>query len=262
MNDRLRTQVHKTMKLNLSSLRWNTSAFSLDLSIEVTGRAIGLFGNSGAGKTTLIELIAGLRHPDVGAIILDETVLCDTSNGRFTPPELRNVGYVPQDGALFPHLDVQANLNYGAYCRSRRMRTDGAPGGRIPITLESIVDRLDIATLLRRQVTHLSGGERQRVTLARALLASPRLLLLDEPLSSLDADHKAAVFPLLQRIRDEFGIPLVYVSHAPEDFFALCNQVVVLSEGRCRAVGEPAAIFSARPSVGYQLAAGPPHGRM
>lgn len=247
--------VRKAMKLNLSSLRWNASAFSLDLSVEVEGRAIGLFGNSGAGKTSLMELIAGLRRPDAGAIALDRTVLCDTAGNRFIPPESRGVGYVPQDGALFPHLDVHANLVYGVRCRSRRTDAEGAPMGKIPITRDSIIERLDIATLLQRHVTHLSGGERQRVTLARALLASPRLLLLDEPLSSLDADHKAAVFPLLQRIRDEFGVPLVYVSHSPEDFFALCDQVIVLSEGRCRAIGAPDRIFSARPSIGYQLAA-------
>lgn len=243
------------MKLKLSSLRWHASAFSLELSIETEGRAIGLFGNSGAGKTTLIELIAGLRRPDAGSISLDQTVLCDTADGRYIPPELRCVGYVPQDGALFPHLTVHANLVYGVRRRSRMDGTEDTPDGKIPITLESIIERLDIAALLQRQVTHLSGGERQRVTLARALLASPRLLLLDEPLSSLDADHKAAVFPLLQRIRDEFGVPLVYVSHAPEDFFALCDQVIVLSGGRCQAAGAPAEIFSARPSIGYQLAA-------
>ncbi len=243
------------MKLNLSSLHWHASAFSLKLSIELEGRAIGLFGNSGAGKTTLIELIAGLRRPDAGAISLDQTVLSDTADGRFVPPELRGVGYVPQDGALFPHLNVYANLVYGVGRCSHRNGAESTRTGRIPITLESIIERLDIAALLQRQVTHLSGGERQRVTLARALLASPRLLLLDEPLSSLDADHKDAVFPLLQRIRDDFGVPLVYVSHAPEDFFALCDRVAVLSEGRCLAAGAPAEIFAARPSIGYQLAA-------
>ncbi|MBE7537927.1 MAG: ATP-binding cassette domain-containing protein [Opitutaceae bacterium] len=241
------------MRLKFSSLNWNADAFSLDLSLEVEGRAIGLFGNSGAGKTTLIELIAGVRRPDAGSIALDGVTLCDKMAGIFVPPESRDVGYVPQDGALFPHLNVRSNLNYGVRSRARGGIAEADGTEKLPITLESIVERLDIASLLEREVTHLSGGERQRVALARALLASPRLLLLDEPLSSLDAGHKAAVFPLLKRIRDEFGVPLVYVSHAPEDFFALCDQVVVLSDGRCRSVGAPGEIFSTRPAIGYEL---------
>ncbi len=245
------------MKLTFSSLRLQAAAFSLELSLTITGRAIGLFGNSGAGKTTLIELIAGLRRPDAGSIALDDRVLSDAVSGRHLPPETRGIGYVPQDGALFPHLDVRANLNYGLRSRSRKEPppASSSPSGKAPYSLETIPARLDIAALLDRRVTHLSGGERQRVALARALLASPRLLLLDEPLSSLDADHKAAVFPLLQRIRDEFGVPLMYVSHAPEDFFTLCDQVIVLSEGRCVTSGPPAEVFSSRPAIGYALKA-------
>lgn len=244
------------MKLALSSLRWHAASFSLELSFVITGRAIGLFGNSGAGKTSLIELVAGLRRPDSGSIALDDRMLSDATSRLHLAPETRCVGYVPQDGALFPHLDVRDNLNFGL--RSRRRHGGGAAGssiGATPHPLEAIAERLDITALLGRRITHLSGGERQRVALARALLASPRLLLLDEPFSSLDADHKAAVFPFLQRVRDEFGVPLVYVSHTPGDFFALCDQVIVLSEGRCVTRGAPSEVFSTRSTPGYELKA-------
>ena len=239
------------MKLVIDSLVLSAGSFRLELSLTLEGRAIGLFGDSGAGKTTLIEAIAGLRRPHAGRIQLDDRVLVDRAHDVYIAPEHRGVGYVPQDGALFPHFSVQQNLQYG--CRQTQPSGLRSSSGGASFSLAAIAEALDIERLLDRRVTALSGGERQRVALARALLASPRLLLLDEPLSSLDAGHKAAIFPLLQRIRDDFNVPLVYVSHAPEDFVALCDRVLVLSQGKALRSGPPTEVFEASPSVSYRL---------
>lgn len=234
------------MKLVLERVQSSAGVFTLDVDLTLSSRAVGLFGDSGAGKTTLLELIAGLRRPQSGTIRLDDQVLDDPSYGIHVAPEARGIGYLPQDGALFPHLSVRKNLDYGRRRRSRE-------ASRSTLTLEATLDALDIADLLDRHVAGLSGGERQRVALARALLASPRLLLLDEPLSSLDDAHKRAVLPCLARIRDDFGVPLLYVSHAADELFALCDHVVVLHRGSVRTSGPPNEVFEKVTLTGHRL---------
>lgn len=245
------------MKLVFDSVRFSAGRFNLDLSFTLQGQAVGLFGDSGAGKTSVIELIAGLRRAQGGRITLDDQTLFDSDTRKHVAPEKRGIGYVPQDGALFPHLSVAQNLRYGVR-RDPATRSESSPDTRqVDFTESFLAETLDLKALLPRRVTDLSGGERQRVALARALLASPRLLLLDEPLSSLDATHKSAIFPILQRIRDVLRIPLVYVSHQPEELFAFCDHVLVLSHGRLVVQGPPAEVFSVASGPCYRLASRP-----
>ena len=201
--------------------------FSLEAAFESQGRVTGLFGASGAGKSSLINIIAGLLQPDRGIVTLDDEVLDDTTNGIHVPPHKRRIGYVFQDARLFPHLDVRQNLDYGR--RMNGLSADAAQFTRI-------TDLLDIGGLLDRRPGKLSGGERQRVALGRALLAKPRLLLLDEPLGSLDEGRKEEILPYLVRLRDE-GIPMVYVSHDAAELRQLATQIVMLKQGRVTALG-------------------------
>jgi molybdate transport system ATP-binding protein len=196
--------------------------FKLTVRFQATGGATALFGPSGAGKTSVINMIAGLLRPDCGRIALDDTVLFDTSAGIDVPPHRRRLGYVFQDGRLFPHLSVRQNLDYG-----RRM--SGCP--RDPGALERVIALLDIGHLLERRPRMLSGGERQRVAIGRALLMRPRLLLFDEPLAALDAARKREILPYLVRLRDEAGVPIVYVSHVAAELRAIANHVVFLDSG-------------------------------
>lgn len=230
------------MNLVFEKIVLRTGDFRLEIDLTLTRRATGLFGRSGAGKTSLLELVAGLRRPTGGRVVLGGRVLTDTSARRHLPPEERAVGYVPQDGALFPHLSVEANLCYAAR-------------GKRPTAFDQVCATLDLAPLLSRRTTHLSGGERQRVALGRALLSSPRLLLLDEPLASLDADHKAAILPYLHRVRDEFAVPLLYVSHAPNEIIALCEDVLVLEAGRLLTRGTPESVFEKTDTPSWRLKA-------
>jgi molybdate transport system ATP-binding protein len=202
--------------------------FKLTATFESAGPITGLFGNSGTGKTSIINLIAGLAAPDRGTIVLDGEPLDDTERRIHVPPHLRRIGYVFQDARLFPHLDVRHNLDFG-----RRM--NGL--ARDSTNEERVIALLDIADLLDRRPAQLSGGERHRVALGRALLAKPRLLLLDEPLSSLDDDRKAEILPYFARLRDETGVPMVYVSHDPDEMRKLATTVVMLKRGRVAAVG-------------------------
>jgi molybdate transport system ATP-binding protein len=202
--------------------------FKLTATFESAGPITGLFGNSGTGKTSIINLIAGLAAPDRGTIVLDGEPLDDTERRIHVPPHLRRIGYVFQDARLFPHLDVRHNLDFG-----RRM--NGL--ARDSTNEERVIALLDIAHLLDRRPAQLSGGERHRVALGRALLAKPRLLLLDEPLSSLDDDRKAEILPYFARLRDEAGVPMVYVSHDPDEMRRLATTVVMLKRGRVAAVG-------------------------
>jgi molybdate transport system ATP-binding protein len=201
--------------------------FFVEASFTSEGRVTGLFGSSGAGKTSLINMIAGLLRPDRGVIALDGETLDDTTAGVHVPPHRRRIGYVFQDARLFPHLDVRQNLDYGR--RMNGLAVDSAQHVRV-------TDLLDIGPLLDRRPGKLSGGERQRVALGRALLSKPRLLLLDEPLGSLDEGRKEEILPYLVRLRDE-GIPMVYVSHDAAELRQLATQIVMLKRGRVTALG-------------------------
>jgi molybdate transport system ATP-binding protein len=202
--------------------------FSLAAAFESQGRVTGLFGASGAGKTTLVNMIAGLLRPDRGTIVVDGETLDDTSSGIHVPVWRRRIGYVFQDARLFPHLDVQHNLDYG-----RRM--NGLPADAEQH--KRVTDLLDIGHLRDRRPGKLSGGERQRVALGRALLAKPRLLLLDEPLGALDEGRRAEILPYLMRLRDEARIPMVYVSHDAAEMRQLATQIVLLQRGRISSLG-------------------------
>ena len=202
--------------------------FTLSARFESAGGITAVFGPSGAGKTTLVNAIAGLIAPDRGRIAIDGTVLFDSERRINLPPHRREIGYIFQEGRLFPHLSVSHNLDYG-----RRMR--GLPADAKQ--LERIVGLLDIGHLLERRPGKLSGGERQRVAIGRALLARPRLLLLDEPLASLDAARKREILPYLERMRDEVGAPMVYVSHQAAELRRIATSVVRLEAGRVAAAG-------------------------
>ena len=196
--------------------------FVVEVAFTTEGRVTGLFGASGAGKTSLINMIAGLLRPDRGVITIDGETLDDTAAGCHVPAHRRRVGYVFQDARLFPHLDIRQNLDYGR--RMNRLAADPAQHKRV-------TDLLDIGHLLDRRPGQLSGGERQRVALGRALLSKPRLLLLDEPLGSLDEGRKEEILPYLVRLRDE-GIPMVYVSHDAAELRQLATQIVMLKRAQ------------------------------
>ena len=202
--------------------------FTLSARFESAGGITAVFGPSGAGKTTLVNAIAGLIAPDRGRIAIDGTVLFDSERRINLPPHRREIGYIFQEGRLFPHFSVSRNLDYG-----RRMR--GLPEDAKQ--LERIVSLLDIGHLLERRPGKLSGGERQRVAIGRALLTRPRLLLLDEPLASLDAARKREILPYLERMRDEVGVPMVYVSHQAAELRRIATSVVRLEAGRVAAAG-------------------------
>jgi molybdate transport system ATP-binding protein len=203
--------------------------FALDVHFR-SGRGLtALFGRSGAGKTSIVNAIAGLIRPQQGRIVIDGAVLLDTARGICVPTHRRRVGYVFQEGRLFPHLTVRHNLLFGHWF---------APGReRRAARFDDIVDLLGIAPLLDRRPGRLSGGEKQRVAIGRALLTSPRLLLMDEPLASLDARRKGEILPYLERLRDEAEVPIVYVSHSVTEVTRLATTIVLISDGRVRAVG-------------------------
>lgn len=202
--------------------------FSLSASFASEGRVTGLFGASGAGKSSLINMIAGLLRPDRGTIVIDGETVDDTAAGIHVPTWRRRIGYVFQDARLFPHLNVAQNLDYGR--RMNRLAADPAQHTRV-------VDLLDIGALLDRRPGKLSGGERQRVALGRALLSKPRLLLLDEPLGALDEARKLEILPYLVRLRDEANVPMVYVSHDVAELRQLATQIVMLRQGRVTSFG-------------------------
>jgi molybdate transport system ATP-binding protein len=238
------------MSLVLENLRLPLAPFTLEVDAECRAPVTGLFGASGSGKTSLLELIAGLRRPAEGRIALGRRVLTDVAGGAFLPPQARRVGYVPQEGALFPHLPVRGNLLYG-----HARPPAPAPAG---LTLDHVTEVLEIAPLLDRRIGSLSGGEKQRVALGRALLRAPQLLLLDEPLAGLDQPLKERLLPYLRRVRDEFAIPMVYVTHSPDEVVALCDEVIVLEAGRVRRLGRTADHFAPSPEPRHQLRPEPP----
>jgi molybdate transport system ATP-binding protein len=208
--------------------------FRLDAAFESGGGLTALFGRSGSGKTSLVNAIAGLIRPARGHIAVDGEVLTDTASGVFVPARRRHVGYVFQEGRLFPHLTVRQNLLYGHWFASRRGRSG---------EVQHVIEMLGIGELLGRRPANLSGGEKQRVAIGRALLARPRLLVMDEPLASLDEERKTEILPYIERLRDEFAIPIVYVSHALAEVTRLATTIVVMTEGRVAAVGPTAEIM-------------------
>ena len=211
------------MNLLLQNISLPLADFTLEIDAQLQCQVTGIFGPSGAGKTSLLDLIAGLRQPASARIALNDRVLTDTAAGVVMPPRLREIGYVPQDLALFPHLSVRQNLLYG----HRNGRETGPLFG-----FEHVTEVLQIQPLTARGTGDLSGGERQRVALARALLTSPRLLLLDEPMASLETGLKAKIIPYLRRVRDEFQLPILYVTHDEQEILALCDEVLEIQRGR------------------------------
>jgi len=211
------------MYLVLRQISLAVADFTIEVDVELQSQVTAVFGPSGAGKTSVLDLIAGLRRPQSAFIQLHGRVLTDTANRVEVPTRLREIGYVPQDLALFPHLSVHQNLLYG---HNTKVETNHL------FSFEHVTQVLEIQSLALRSVTDLSGGEKQRVALARALLTSPRLLLLDEPLASLDMNLKSKIIPYLARIRDEFRLPMLYITHDPEEVRALCDEVLVMDRGR------------------------------
>jgi len=210
--------------------------FTLDIALSAGAGITALFGPSGSGKSTVLNVIAGLIRPDHGRVGIDGTIFIDTERGIDLPRHQRRIGYVFQDALLFPHLNVRRNLNYGRWF-SRGPRA---------IDFDSVVTLFGIAHLLDRAPGTLSGGERQRVAIGRALLANPRLLLMDEPLAALDIERKAEIIPYIERLRDVLHLPIIYVSHAVDEVARLADQVVMLDHGRVAGQGSVAEIFGAR----------------
>jgi molybdate transport system ATP-binding protein len=201
--------------------------FAVRAKFEAPDGVTALFGPSGSGKTSIINMVAGLLTPDRGRIVFDSTLLFDGAGGFSAPPHRRGIGYVFQDGRLFPHMTVAQNLDYGR--RMYRLRRDSNEEARI-------VAMLDVAHLLERRPGNLSGGERQRVAIGRALLMRPRLLLLDEPLASLDAARKREIFPYLFCLRDE-AVPMIYVSHHAAEVKRVATTIVRIEGGRVTGIG-------------------------
>jgi molybdate transport system ATP-binding protein len=224
--------------------RYRAGAFSLEASFHTGGGVTALFGRSGAGKSTVLNLIAGLARPDSGRIAIDKRTLYDSAAGVYLPPHARRVGYVFQEGRLLPHLTIRHNLLYGSFFNRSKKPVLG---------FDQAVELLGIGHLLERRPGALSGGEKQRVAIGRALLASPELLLLDEPLASMDAPRKAEILYYVERLRDEVRIPVVYVSHSLEEVVRLADTVVLMSEGRVLGSGpvrEMTARAELRPYLG------------
>jgi len=216
-------------------VRGRFGSFQLEARFTAGRGVTALFGRSGAGKTSVVNFLAGLNRPEAGRIAIDGHVLFDSAAGIDLPPERRRLGYVFQDGRLFPHLDVRSNLTYG-------MRL--VPKAERHHSLDRVVGLLNLDGLLARRPATLSGGEIQRVAIGRALLASPRLLLMDEPLAAVDLLHKAEILPFIERLRDNLRLPIVYVSHTVEEVVRLADTLVVLSQGRTVASGPVEQIMS------------------
>ena len=207
-------------------IRLQQGSFVLELRETLAARVTVLFGPSGSGKTTILDAIAGLRRPARGSIAVNGRILYSSSDGIDLPSHQRHVGYVSQDIALFPHLDVRRNVTYGQ-----------RPGQKL--SLESVASILEVGTLLDRGVSMLSGGERQRVALARALMSAPDVLLLDEPLVAVDLELRRRILPYLERVRDELAVPILYVTHDRDEARRLADHVVVLDRGAVIRAGAP-----------------------
>ena len=209
--------------------------FELDIDVSFDARVTAIFGPSGSGKTTLLDAIAGLRKIAAGEIEIDGKTLFSSARRIDLRPQQRDIGYVPQEGALFPHLSVRKNILFGAMRDAHTVNKC--------LTVDHVVDILEIGDLLNRPVTKLSGGEAQRVALARAILSQPRLLLLDEPLAALDIGLKERILPYLGRVRDEFKIPMIYVTHNLTEVLTLADWVLMIQHGKLVAQGVPKETF-------------------
>lgn len=209
-------------------------SFKLHATFMAEGGVTALFGRSGSGKTSLMRIIAGLVRPTHGKVVFGDEVLLDTGSSTFVKPHRRRFGYVFQEARLFPHLSVRRNLTYGRWLSRAPLRRD---------EFDRVVDMLGVSPLLNRSPAALSGGEQQRVAIGRALLSAPRLLLMDEPLAALDDERKAEILPYLERLRDEAGMPIIYVSHSVAEVTRLADRVVLMQEGRVAAVGDPNQVF-------------------
>jgi molybdate transport system ATP-binding protein len=229
--------------MELHDIEVSLGRFHLSIDIALSNGINGVFGASGAGKTTLLEIIAGLRKPIRGRQSLHGEVLFDAHERIFVPAEKRNIGYVPQDLALFPHLSVEENIRYGEKRKGNTSRN----------SFDVICKVLEIGKSLSQSPGSLSGGEKQRVALARALMAAPRFLLLDEPLTGLDHELKEKVIPFILRVRDEFALPMIYVTHSPEEIMALCQEVILLDSGKIVGKGEPSEFFLKTDTRLYRL---------
>jgi molybdate transport system ATP-binding protein len=218
------------------AVRHRLGGFVLDAAFRSDGRLTALFGASGSGKTSLVNVIGGLIRPETGHVRLDGEALVDRAGGVFVPKHRRRIGYVFQEARLFPHLSVRQNLMFGRWFSPR--------AGRNGIDLPAVLDLLGIGHLLARRPHGLSGGEKQRVAIGRALLSNPRLLLMDEPLASLDEARKAEILPYIERLRDESLIPIVYVSHSMAEVARLATTVAIIDGGRVAACGPTSEILS------------------
>ncbi|WP_209598555.1 molybdenum ABC transporter ATP-binding protein [Ruegeria sp. HKCCSP351] len=211
----------------------------LEVSFDAPPGVTVLFGRSGSGKTTIVNAVAGLLRPRAGRVAVDDWVLIDTERGHWLPPHRRRLGYIFQEGRLFPHLTVRQNLAYGRWFAPKSARREDP---------EKVIEMLGIGHLLNRRPAGLSGGEKQRVSIGRALLASPRLILADEPLAALDEARKAEILPYFERLRDEVSVPILYVTHSADEVARLATSVVALQDGRVVRHG-PASEVLSDPSV-------------
>ncbi len=220
-------------------IRLPLESFTLAAECNLSAPVTALFGASGAGKTSFLEVLAGLRQSGLeGKIFAGGQCVFSSQEKIFLAPEKRNIGYVPQDILLFPHLNARQNVLFGAINKKNKF-----------FSLDSVLEILEIGHLAERDTQLLSGGERQRVALARALMIQPKLLLLDEPLAALDLGFKARIFPYLSRIHEVFRIPMIYVTHDIADVMTLCHEVLVLDQGQVIAQGPPKEVLSARPMI-------------
>jgi molybdate transport system ATP-binding protein len=218
------------------------ATFELDIDATFEASVTSIFGPSGSGKTTLLDAIAGLRRVSAGEIIVNGRTLFSSVRGINCPPRQRGIGYVPQEGALFPHLSVRKNILFGT-------RRGQQFGNTAAISMPHVFDVLEIGNLLDRSITQLSGGEAQRVALARAILSHPQLLLLDEPLAALDIGLKERILPYLARVREEFSIPIIYVTHNLTEVLALADWVLMIRQGRLAAQGVPQQVLRSSQAV-------------
>ncbi len=220
-------------------LQHQLPGMKLDLDFDAPSGVTVLFGRSGSGKTTVVNAVAGLLRTEAGRVAVGDWVLFDTDRGAWLPPHRRRLGYIFQEGRLFPHMTVRQNLNYGRWFAPRGARRENP---------DRVIEMLGVGHLLDRRPAMLSGGEKQRVAIGRALLASPRLILADEPLAALDDARKAEILPYFERLRDEVSVPILYVTHSAAEVARLATSVVALQDGRVVRHG-PASDVLSDPSV-------------